>query len=44
MTIAAIPADHLQVIVDGLPVFEQHRLLLTGGYALRANGVIDRPS
>jgi len=39
-----LPPDHIQVLLDGLPVFERHGLLLAGGYAFRAHEILHRPS
>jgi hypothetical protein len=39
-----LPADHVRVLLDGLPIFERHGLLLAGGYAFRAQKILHRPS
>jgi hypothetical protein len=39
-----LPAAHLRVLLDGLPVFERYGLLLAGGYAFRAHEILRRPS
>jgi hypothetical protein len=39
-----LPADHARVLLDGLPIFERHGLLLAGGYAFRAHEILHRPS
>jgi hypothetical protein len=39
-----LPSDHLRVMLDDLPVFERHGLLLAGGYAFRAHQILRRPS
>ena len=39
-----LPPAHLQVLLDGLPVFERYGLLLAGGYAFRAHEILHRPS
>lgn len=39
-----LPAIHLKVLLDGLPVFERYGLLLAGGYAFRAHEILHRPS
>jgi hypothetical protein len=39
-----LPADHVRVLLDGLPIFERHGLLLAGGYAFRAHEILHRPS
>ena len=44
MRLYGLPADHLQVLLDGLPVFERYGLLLAGGYAFRAHEILHRPS
>lgn len=44
MNLDGLPADHLRVLLDGAPVFEQHSLLLAGGYAFRAHRILHRPS
>jgi hypothetical protein len=36
------PADHVRVLLDGLPVFERHGLLLAGGYTFRAHEILHR--
>ena len=33
MSLDGLPAAHLRVLLDGLPVFERYGLLLAGGYA-----------
>ncbi len=44
MSLDALPAGHLRVLLDGLDVFEEHGLLLAGGYAFRAHAILYRPS
>ena len=44
MSLDGLPAVHLRVLLDGLPVFERYGLLLAGGYAFRAHEVLHRPS
>ncbi len=44
MSLDGLPAGHLRVLLDGLSVFEQHGLLLAGGYAFRAHEIVYRPS
>jgi Nucleotidyl transferase AbiEii toxin, Type IV TA system len=44
VSLDGLPAAHLQVLRDGLPVFERFGLLLAGGYAFRAHGILNRPS
>lgn len=44
MSLHGLPASHLRVLLDGLSVFEQHGLLLAGGYAFRAHEIVYRPS
>jgi hypothetical protein len=44
VSLDGLPAGHLRVLLDGLSVFEQHGLLLAGGYALRAHEIVYRPS
>ena len=44
MTLDGLPASHLRVLLDGLSIFEQHGLLLAGGYAFRAHEIVYRPS
>jgi hypothetical protein len=44
VSLDGLPPAHLQVLLDGLPVFEQYGLLLAGGYAFRAHEVLHRPS
>ena len=44
MSLNGLPPDHLRVLLDGLPVFERHGLLLAGGYAFRAHEILHRPS
>jgi hypothetical protein len=39
-----LPAGHLRVLLDGLSIFDQHGLLLAGGYAFRAHEILYRPS
>lgn len=39
-----LPAGHLRVLLDGLPVLDQYGLLLAGGYAFRAHEILHRPS
>jgi hypothetical protein len=33
-----VRADHVRVLLDGLPIFERHGLLPAGGHAFRAQG------
>jgi hypothetical protein len=35
-----LPPDHVRVLLDGLPIFERHGLLLAGGYAFRAHEIL----
>ena len=44
MSLEGLPAAHLRVLLDGLPVFERYGLLLAGGYAFRAHEILRRPS
>jgi hypothetical protein len=44
VSLDGLPAAHLQVLLDGLPVFERYGLLLAGGYAFRAHEILRRPS
>ena len=44
MSLDGLPPAHLQVLLDGLPVFERYGLLLAGGYAFRAHEILHRPS
>ncbi len=44
MRLDGLPAGHLRVLLDGLSVFDQHGLLLAGGYAFRAHEILYRPS
>jgi hypothetical protein len=44
VSLDGLPPAHLQVLLDGLPVFEQYGLLLAGGYAFRAHAIVHRPS
>jgi hypothetical protein len=44
VSLDGLPAAHLQVLLDGLPVFERYGLLLAGGYAFRAHEILNRPS
>ncbi len=44
MSLDGLPAAHLRVLPDGLPVFERYGLLLAGGYAFRAHEILHRPS
>ena len=44
VSLDGLPAGHVRVLLDGLSVFEQHGLLLAGGYAFRAHGILYRPS
>ena len=44
MSLDGLPAAHLRVLLDGLPVFERYGLLLAGGYAFRAHEILHRPS
>ena len=44
MSLDGLPPAHLQVLLDGLPVFERYGLLLAGGYAFRAHEIVHRPS
>lgn len=44
MSLDGLPTAHLQVLLDGLPVFERYGLLLAGGYAFRAHEIVHRPS
>jgi hypothetical protein len=44
VSLDGLPPAHLQVLLDGLPVFERYGLLLAGGYAFRAHEILHRPS
>lgn len=44
MSLDRLPAAHMQVLLDGLPVFERYGLLLAGGYAFRVHELLHRPS
>jgi hypothetical protein len=44
VSLGELPAAHLRVLLDGLPVFERYGLLLAGGYAFRAHELVHRPS
>jgi len=44
VSLDGLPAGHLRVLLDGLSVFEQHGLLLAGGYAFRVHAILYRPS
>jgi hypothetical protein len=44
VSLDGLPAAHLRVLLDGLPVFERYGLLLAGGYAFRAHELLHRPS
>ena len=44
LSLDGLPAAHLRVLLDGLPVFERYGLLLAGGYAFRAHKILHRPS
>ena len=44
MSLDGLPPAHRQVLLDGLPVFDQYGLLLAGGYAFRAHEILHRPS
>jgi hypothetical protein len=44
VSLDGLPAAHLRVLLDGLPVFERYGLLLAGGYAFRAHEILNRPS
>jgi len=44
VSLEGLPAAHLRVLLDGLPVFERYGLLLAGGYAFRAHEILHRPS
>src|SRR5689334_3094377 len=44
VSLEGLPAAHLRVLLDGLPVFERYGLLLAGGYAFRAHEILRRPS
>jgi hypothetical protein len=44
VSLDGLPAAHLRVLLDGLPVFEHYGLLLAGGYAFRAHEILHRPS
>ena len=44
VSLDGLPAAHLRVLLDGLPVFEPDGLLLAGGYAFRAHEILHRPS
>ncbi len=44
VSLDGLPAAHVRVLLDGLPVFERYGLLLAGGYAFRAHEILHRPS
>jgi hypothetical protein len=44
VSLEGLPAGHLRVLLDGLPVFKRYGLLLAGGYAFRAHEMLHRPS
>jgi hypothetical protein len=44
VSLDGLPAGHLRVLLDGLSIFEQHGLLLAGGYAFRAHEIVYRQS
>ena len=44
MSLEGLPAAHLRVLLDGLPVFERYGLLPAEGYAFRAHEILRRPS
>jgi predicted nucleotidyltransferase component of viral defense system len=44
VSLEGLPAAHLRVLLDGLPVFERYGLVLAGGYAFRAHEILHRPS
>jgi hypothetical protein len=44
VSLDGLPPAHRQVLLDGLPVFDQYGLLLAGGYAFRAHEILHRPS
>ncbi len=44
VSLDGLPAAHLRVLLDGLPVFERYGSLLAGGYAFRAHEILHRPS
>ena len=44
VSLEGLPAAHLRVLLDGLPVFERYGLMLAGGYAFRAHEILRRPS
>jgi hypothetical protein len=44
VSLDGLPPAHLQVLLDGQPVFERYGLLLAGGYAFRAHEIVHRPS
>jgi hypothetical protein len=44
VSLDGLPPAHLQVLLDGLPVFERYGLLLAGGYAFRAHEIVHWPS
>jgi hypothetical protein len=44
VSLDGLPPAHLQVLLDGLPVFERYGLLLAGRYAFRAHEIVHRPS
>jgi len=44
VSLDGLPDAHLRVLLDGLPTFERHGLLLAGGYAFRAHEILSRPS
>jgi hypothetical protein len=43
VSLEGLPAAHLRVLLDGLPVFERYGLLLAGD-AFRAHEILRRPS
>jgi Nucleotidyl transferase AbiEii toxin, Type IV TA system len=43
VSLEGLPAEHVRVLLDGLPVFERHGLL-AGGYTFRAHEILHRPS
>jgi hypothetical protein len=44
VNLGRLPAAHMRVLLDGLPVFDTFGLLLAGGYAFRAHEALHRPS
>ena len=44
VSLDGLPAYHVRVLLDGLPVFERPGLLLAGGYASSAHEILHRPS